>query len=142
MTARMIPKQYRYNYKNESLVADFLQTVQLNYDLDEHFMYGVDIHQKDAFGQSALYWAIYHHNMHNVKTLLNYGSTLDVAPGLKAPFCAVKFDNLEVISYLVDKGIDIHMRHSGETLVEYVREKGSCEMQGYFDALSSVRSGG
>lgn len=140
MTARMFSKEAEK--KKERFITDLMQTVQLNYDLNYRYMRGTDIHQKDAFGNTALYWAIYHHNMHNVILLLEHGATLEVSAGLKAPFCAVNFDNIEVLSYLIDKGIDIMMEHQGEPLYAYANRVGSREIKSYFDQFSRVRSGG
>ena len=140
MTARMFPKEIRAHKR--SLVTDFMQTVQLNYDLDYRYMRGTDVHQKDSFGNTALYWAIYHHNMHNFLLLLEYGATLDVSQRVKAPFCAVLFDNLEVLNCLIGKGIDIMMEQQGETLMEYAMRLGSREVKAYFQKFSLGRSGG
>lgn len=140
MTARMFPKEVKV--QKRSLVTDFMQTVQLNYDLDYRYMRGTDVHQKDRGGNTALYWAIYHHNMHNFLLLLEYGATLDVSQRVKAPFCAVLFDNLEVVIYLIGKGIDIMMEQQGETLLEYALRLGSREVKAYFKQCSLERSGG
>jgi hypothetical protein len=140
MTARMFP--HGREMKKESLVTDFMQTVQLNYDLNDRYMRGTDTHQTDGLGHTALYWAIYHHNMHNVILLLEHGATLNVSDHMKAPFCAVNFDNLEVLIYLIEKGIDIMMEYQGETLFAYVNRLGSREMKSYFHNFSRARSGG
>lgn len=136
MTAPM-PREHS---KEMNHVTDLLQTVQLNNNLSLIFMNHIDIHQKDRFGNTALYWAIYHHNMHNVKTLLYYGCTLDVtSDAKKAPFCAVDAHNLEALRYLVDEGMDIFMEYQGESLIEYAERLGSNEIKEYFKKLSFMR---
>ncbi len=139
MTACMPRKQG----KEINQVIDFMQTVKHNYKLNSIVMNHIDIHQKDRFGYTALYWAIYHHNMHNVKLLLYYGCTLDVTnDSKKAPFCAVDANDLEVLTYLVDNGIDIFMEYQGESLFEYVERLGSKEMKEYCKKIGLMRSGG
>lgn len=128
MTARMT-KQYTIQ---ERFITDFMQTVQYNYNLNHVFMKSADVHKKDQFGNTALYWAIYHHNMYNVKLLLYFGCTLDVSQNLKAPFFAINCNNLEFIVYLVEKELDLFMEYEGETLLQYAECYGSKEIKEYF----------
>jgi ankyrin repeat protein len=82
-------------------------------------MGGVDVNKRDLFGFLALYWAIFHGNMHNVKLLLACGSTLDVSPNLSAPFCAVLYGQVEVLRFFIERGIDPSITQNGLTLLEY-----------------------
>lgn len=93
--------------KDESKICiDFLQTVQRNYTLEKNLMRWADINQKDVFGFSALYWAISHKNMENVKLLIDNGATLEVTSTMNALFYAIDCDNLEALRYFIHKGID------------------------------------
>ena len=116
------PLNYRSSYINEqSLITDFMQTVQLNYDLDKMLIRLADVHQRDVSGFNALYWAISHNNMHNVKLLPAYGSTMDVSSTLNAPFCAIACDRIEMLKFFVNKGIDINIKRRGKTLLEFAK---------------------
>jgi len=117
MTVRMNPIHNITGGQN--LITDFMQTVQLDHILDSSLIRWADVHQKDASGYTALYWAIYHNNMYNMELLLDHGCTLEVSDTLNAPFCAVACNNLEVLSYFIDKGIDINIKKNGRTLLEY-----------------------
>ena len=117
MTAPLNPIQHIA--KEQDLITDFMQTVQLDYALDRSLMRWADVHQKDMSGYTALYWAIYHNNMYNLKLLLDHGSTLEVSATLNALFCAVASDNVEALAYFIDKGIDIDIKKNGRTLLEY-----------------------
>ncbi|WP_309499445.1 ankyrin repeat domain-containing protein [Sulfurovum sp.] len=143
MTAYMPRQQTKEAIAETTLVRDFMQTVQYNYVLNPKFMNTIDVHQKDQFGYTALYWAIYHHNMHNAKILFYYGCTLDVTNDLKkAPFCAVDSNNLDFVLYLVDKGIDIFMEYRGESLMAYAQRLGSKEMKASLKMMHLSRING
>lgn len=108
------------------ICTDFLQTVQGNYILERHLMKWADINQKDSFGFTALYWAISHHNMYNVKLLMEYGATLEVTSTMNALFYTIDCDNLEALKYFLDKGIDkgiTRRNHKGQTftLLEHAK---------------------
>ena len=136
MTAHM-PRKLS---KEMNHMTDLIQTVQLNNNLSVMCMNNIDIQQKDRFGNTALYWAIYHHNMHNVKILLYYGCTLDVASDAKkAPFCAIDSHNFEALRYMMDEGVDIFMEYQGESLIEYAARLGSNEIKEYFKKLRFMR---
>jgi hypothetical protein len=136
MNAHMLTQQM--NKKN--LVTDFMKTVQYNYKLDHACMNTIDVHQKDGFGNTSLYWAIYHHNMHNVNLLFYYGCTLVTSENSKtAPFCAVDSNNLDVLMYMVDRGMDIFQEYNGESLLEYIERLGSKEMKVYVQKIHRSR---
>lgn len=105
--------------KGQDLITDFIQTVQFDHKLDRSLMRWADVHQRDTSGYTALYWAIYHRNMYNIRLLLEYGSTLEVSRTQNALFYAVACDNLEVLIYFIDKGIDKNIKKNGRTLLEY-----------------------
>jgi len=131
------PLNYRSSYINEqTLITDFMQTVQLNYDLDRNLIRLADVHQRDASGFNALYWAISHNNMHNVKLLLACGSTMDVSPTLNAPFCAIACNRIEMLSFFVNKGIDINIQRRGKTLLEFAKRLQRSEIIAYLKNIN------
>ena len=98
------PLQKTHNIS--SFMDGFIQTVQNNDNLDARFLKGVDVNQKDYFGFTGLYWAISHHNMHNLKLLIDHGSTLQVTSNTNALFYAIDCNNFDALKYFIDKGID------------------------------------
>jgi ankyrin repeat protein len=129
MTAPLNPIQYIA--KEQDLITDFMQTAQLDHTLDRSLMRWADVHQRDTSGYTALYWAIYHRNMYNIQLLLEYGSTLEVSHTQNALFYAVACNNLEVLMYFIDKGIDINIKKNGRTLLEYATGLRRTEIIGY-----------
>jgi len=117
MTAPLNP--IRNITRGQNLIMDFMQTVQLDHTLDSSLMRWADVHQEDTSGYTALYWAISHNNMHNIQLLLDHGCTLKVSATLNAPFCAVACNNLDVLAYFIDKGIDINIKKNDRTLLEF-----------------------
>jgi len=99
----------------------FMQTVKSNYRLERTLMKWADVHMRDDLGYTALYWAIYHNNMYNIRILLDHGSTLDVGTSLKAPFWAIDCGHLDIVRFFLDKGIDSDIEHQGKTLLEYAK---------------------
>ena len=89
-----------------SPLAGFIDTVQMNQNLEASFMRYTDVNQKDSHGFTALYWAVSHHNMHNLELLMYFGATLEVAHNTNALFYAIECDNLEALKYFIEKGID------------------------------------
>jgi len=47
-------------------LTGLIDTVRMNGNLEASFMRYTDVNQKDSHGFTALYWAVSHHNMHNV----------------------------------------------------------------------------
>lgn len=137
MTAHM-PQQI---IKQPIFVRDFMQTVQHNGALNPAFMDTIDIHQKDRYGNTALYWAIYHHNLHNVEILLHYGCTLEVtADGRHAAFFAIDANNLEILACLMEHGMNLHTQYRQENVHEYAKRLGSKEMIAYLRAMILIGS--
>ena len=137
MTAKM-PSKHRMpktEASHDSLMLGFMETVKLNFNLEIKYMPWANVKQTDESGYTALYWAIRHGNLHNVKVLLAYGSTLQVSPALTAPFCAVAYDQLGVLRYFLEKGLDPDIRNNGETLLAFACKLGRTqicsELRGY-----------
>ena len=124
--------------KEQDLITDFMQTAQLDHTLDRSLMRWADVQQRDASGYTALYWAIYHRNIYNIQLLLEYGSTLEVSPTQNALFYAVACDNLEVLIYFIDKGIDINIKKNGRTLLEYATGLRRMEIVEYLKGISNI----
>jgi ankyrin repeat protein len=114
-----------------SLMDGFMQTVQNNDDLDARFLKGVDVNQKDHFGFTALHWAVYHNNLHNIKILLLRGSRLEASRGMNALFCAIFYEKLDVLRYFIEKGFDPTMEYNGLTLQAYAQKLKRTEMLAY-----------
>lgn len=111
----------------EALVTDFIQTVQLNKNIDNRFIQSANIQEQDSDGFYALYWAISHHNIHNVKLLIAHGSTLKVTESKNALFYAIDCDNLDALKYFIEKGIDKNITRTSitgqcHTLLQYAQK--------------------
>ena len=98
-----------------SPLAGFIDTVKMNNNLEGSFMHYTDVNQKDAYGFTALYWAVSHHNMHNVELLMYFGATLEVTHGTNALFYAIECDNFEALKYFIEKGIDKNITRTSVT---------------------------
>ena len=114
-----------------SLMDGFMQTVQNNDKLDAGFLKGVDVNQKDYFGFTALHWAVYHSNLHNIKILLLHGSRLEASKGMNALFCAIFYDRINVLRYFIEKGFDPTMEYNGLTLQAYAQKLKRTDMITY-----------
>lgn len=115
-----------FQKQETKICIDFLQALQRNHTLEKHLMIWANVNQKDLFGFTPLYWAITHHNMHNVKLLLAYGATLEVTSTMNALFYAIDCDNLEALKYFIERGIDKNITRTSDTgkqytLVEYAQ---------------------
>jgi ankyrin repeat protein len=135
MTAPL-DKKYR-SAKEKRPVLGFIQTVKSNYRLERILMKWTDVHERDELGHTALYWAIYHNNMYNIRVLLDFGCTLDVSTSLKAPFWAIDCGHLDIVQYFLDKGIDLDIEHEGKTLLEYAKSVKSETIINYLRKLES-----
>ncbi len=102
-----------FKKQDSKICVNFLQTVQRDYTLEKNLMRWAHVNQKDVFGFTALYWAISHHNMHNLKLLMDHGATLEVTSAMNALFYAVDCDNLEALKYFIGKGIDKNITRKG-----------------------------
>ena len=109
-------------------VTGFMQTVQIDDKLDARFLMGIDINQKDVFGNTALHWAVHHGNLHNIKILMRHGSSLETSKGMNALFCAVLYNQIDVLSFFLEKGFDPSMEYNGLTLLKYAQRLKRTEM--------------
>lgn len=57
----------------------------------------LNLNTQDRFFKNALYWAISYQNIDDVKLLLTYGISLEVAPNLDAFTHALDVNNKEII---------------------------------------------
>lgn len=92
--------------KRKKLNTEFMQKMHRNHTLEKSVMPYIDVNKKDLFGFTALYWAISHNNIHNLKILMDFGATLQVTSTVNALFYTISCDNLEILKYFIEKGID------------------------------------
>ncbi len=132
MTARIPQQSLKKTIKQPVHIYDFMHTVQHNGPLNPAFMDSIDVHQKDRFGNTVLYWAMFHQNIQNVKILLYYGCALEVtADGKNAAFFAIDTNNLEILAYLAEQGTNLNVHYKQESLLEYAKRLGRKEMNAY-----------
>ena len=105
--------------QTSEVCLDFMQTVQRNYTLNKRFIKYIDVNKKDVFGFTALYWAISHHNIYNLKLLIEHGATLQVTATMNALFYAIDCDNLEALRYFINRGIDKNITRVSNTGQSY-----------------------
>ncbi len=115
MTAPLRRTQIRETKAIPSPLTGLIETVRINNNLEASFMYYTNINQKDSHGFTALYWAVSHHNMHNVELLMYFGATLEVTTETNALFYAIECDNLEALKYFIEKGIDKNITRTSST---------------------------
>lgn len=125
MTAPIKKRIVQFN--QPKTLTNLMRAVQLNEPLNPKIMYDSDVNQKDHFGFTALYWAISHNNLTNALILLDFGATLEVSSSQNALFYAIACDNLEIIKYFIEKGIDANItcttpQGDHYTLVEYAKK--------------------
>lgn len=84
----------------------------------------LSLHQRDANGRNALFWAIRNFNQHNVEMLIEQGISLSVdGKRTNALFFAIECDNFEAIRYLIQKGIDPNISDNDhKTLLMYAAQ--------------------
>ncbi|PEE14264.1 hypothetical protein CON53_31070 [Bacillus cereus] len=99
---------------------------------------GIDIEARGGtFDASALNLAAGEGQMEIVKYLIEAGAELDVSLAKRNPlFGAIYGGHKEVAEFLVEKGIDISIRYTGENIknmnaYEYAREFGRTEIAEY-----------
>ena len=117
MTAPL--KKNTCKIQTSEVCLDFMQTVQRNYTLNKRFIKYIDVNKKDVFGFTALYWAISHHNIYNLKLLIEHGATLQVTATMNALFYAIDCDNLEALRYFINRGIDKNITRVSNTGQSY-----------------------
>ena len=121
-------------------MAGFVQTVQINDNLDARFLRGVDVNQKDYLGCTAMHWAVHHGNLYNIKVLLQHGSHLETSKGMNALFCAILYDRIGVLHYFIEKGFDLTMQYDGLTLQAYAQKLERTEMVAYLETKQKALS--
>lgn len=89
------------NGQQGTLLTDFIQTVQLNQNLDSSLVKFADINQKDTFEHTALYWSIFHHNQYNLKLLLKHNASCSFEPTGDALLYAIECNNIEALKELM-----------------------------------------
>ncbi|KLA30786.1 ankyrin repeat domain-containing protein [Bacillus cereus] len=99
---------------------------------------GIDVNTKgDIFDDSPLRVAAGEGDLEIVKYLIETGAELDVSLANRNPlFGAIYGGHKEVVEFLAEKGIDISIRYTGESIknmdaYEYVREFGQTEIVEY-----------
>ncbi|EEM91919.1 ankyrin repeat domain-containing protein [Bacillus thuringiensis] len=99
---------------------------------------GIDVNTKgDIFDDSPLRVAAGEGDLEIVKYLIETGAELDVSLANRNPlFGAIYGGHNEVAEFLVEKGIDISIRYTGESIknldaYEYAREFGQTEIAEY-----------
>lgn len=117
MTAPLSMKEKKE--KKELLNKTFMKDIQGDVMLKKHHLPWINVNQEDNFGFTALYWAISHGNMHNLKLLIEHGATLQVTTTMNALFYAIDCDNLEVLKYFIERGIDKNMTRTSNTGQRY-----------------------
>ena len=109
--------------QNHNYIADFMQTVQLNYTLDSQNIKWADINKRDESGHNALYWAIFHKNMLNLVILLATDCSHIVTKETHALFHAIDCGNTAAFFQLMDHGADInYCDKDGKTLLMHAIE--------------------
>lgn len=112
------PLRHIQTNKNKTMplpLTGFIDTVRMNGNLEASFMRYTDVNQKDSHGFTALYWAVSHHNIHNVELLMYFGATLKVTDNTNALFYAIECDNFEALKYFIEKGIDKNITRTSST---------------------------
>lgn len=105
--------------KRKKLNTEFMQKMHRNHTLEKSIMPYIDVNKKDLFGFTALYWAISHNNIHNLKILMDFGATLQVTSTVNALFYTISCDNLEILKYFIEKGIDKNLSKVNNTGKSY-----------------------
>ena len=106
---------------------------------------GVEINQRDRYGQTALMLAARHGRAEVVRFLLDYTADLDATAkyGLSALMLAVVYQHSKVVKQLVDAGANTQLRgsgapgFSGKTARELAEQSGLTEIAGYLTRTSS-----
>lgn len=101
-----------------------IETVKEKSLLEHRMLIGVQINHRDTQGRNALYWAIKHHNIHNVKLLTEHEISLKVTPDKHAVFHAIEEDHYETIVLLIQSGLSPNITDmKGRTALMHAIEK-------------------
>lgn len=91
--------------KNRTHLFNMIEEVKGKRDLAYHSLIGEEVNRRDEAGRNALYWAVQNRHTHNAKLLIEFESSLIVAPKLHALFHAIEEGHYELIILLVQSGI-------------------------------------
>ena len=91
--------------KNQHHLFNVIEEVRSKRDLTYQSLIGSQVNRRDEEGKNALYWAIKKRHTHNAKLLIEFESSLMVAPKLHAFFHAIEEGHYELIILLVQSGI-------------------------------------
>lgn len=91
--------------KNRAQFFNVTEEVKGRRDLSYQSLIGAEVNRRDEEGRNALYWAVRHRHTHNAKLLIEFESSLMVAPKLHALFHAIESGHYELIILLVQSGI-------------------------------------
>jgi ankyrin repeat protein len=91
--------------KNRTHRFNVIEEVKGKRDLAYHALIGEEVNFRDEKGRNALYWAIKNRHTYNAKLLIEFESSLMVAPKLHALFHAIEEGHYELIILLVQSGI-------------------------------------
>jgi uncharacterized protein len=103
---------------------------------------GADVNARGGtFGGAPINLAAGYGQLHVVRALLAQGSELDVSEPERNPlFSAIQGGHLAIVKLLVERGIDYHVRYTGESMknmdaLAFARERGQAEIFGYLAGL-------
>lgn len=91
--------------KNQHHLFNVIQEVRNKRDLSYQSLIGTQVNRRDEEGKNALYWAIQRRHTHNARLLIEFETSLMVAPRLHALFHAIGEGHYELIILLVQSGI-------------------------------------
>jgi ankyrin repeat protein len=91
--------------KNRTLRFNVIEEVKGKRDLAYHSLIGEEVNIRDEKGRNTLYWAVKNRHTHNAKLLIEFESSLMVAPKIHALFHAIEAGHYELIILLIQSGI-------------------------------------
>ncbi len=122
----------REDWRSAVITGDYVNVANL-------LVEGVEVNQRDRYGQTALMLAARHGWVEVVRLLLEYNAGLDVTAkyGLSALMLAVVNHHLDVAKELIDAGANTQLRGSGapgfagKTAPELAEQSGLFELADY-----------
>ena len=103
---------------------------------------GADVNVKGGtFGGTPINLAAGYGQLDVVRTLLAHGAELDVSEPERNPlFSAIQGGHLQIVKFLVEKGIDYRVQYTGESMKEtdalaFARDHGQAEIAQYLTGL-------
>ncbi|UFH58303.1 ankyrin repeat domain-containing protein [Sulfurovum mangrovi] len=95
--------------KNRTHRFNVTEEVKEKRDLSYQVLIGEEVNLRDKEGRNALYWAVQNRHTHNAKLLIEFESSLMVAPKLHALFHAIEEGHYALIILLIQSGISPNM---------------------------------